>query len=139
MKFKNLIFCFIILFFIIMSLGFSKSKVMYRAIFTTDLANDAPISDINSLPISAEKILLFTYWFNLKINKEYEYKVAIYDGQKNILSLTPVTLKPTESNMHTLTTYKINSKIDKPGKWLFEIYLANKLICKKFIKIISEK
>ena len=137
MKFKNLIFCFIILLFLIMSLGFSKSKVMYRAIFTTDLANDAPISDINSIPISAEKILLFTYWFNLKLNKQYEYKVAIYDGKKNILSLTPVTLKPTESTMHTLTTYKINSKIDKPGNWTFEIYLNNKLICKKLIKITS--
>jgi hypothetical protein len=139
MKLKNLVFCFIVLFLLIMSLGFSKSKVMYHAIFTTDLANDTPISDISSIPISAEKILLFTYWFNMKINKEYEYKVAIYDGKKNILSLTPVTLKPTESTMNTLTTYKINSKIDKPGKWLFEIYLDNKLICKKTLKVTSEK
>jgi hypothetical protein len=139
MKFKNLICCFLILFLLIMSLGFSKSKVMYHAIFTTDLANDAPISDIDSLPINAEKILLFTYWFNMKIAKEYEYKVAIYDGKNNILSLTPVIIKPTDSSMHTLTTYNINSKIDKPGKWMFAIYLDNKLICKKFIKIIPGK
>jgi hypothetical protein len=139
MKLKNPIFCLIILFFLLMSLGFSKSKIMYRAVFTTDLANDAPISDIDSIPISTEKILLFTNWYNLNIDKQYEYTVAIYDGKNNILSLSPIILEPTESSLHTLTTYKINQKIDKPGKWKFEIYLNNKLMFKKFLKITKDK
>ena len=120
-------------------MGFSKSKILSRAVFTTDLENDAPTSNIDSISIDTEKILLFTYWYNLKVDKQYEYKVAIYDGRKNILSLTPIPFKSTDSSWHTLTTYKINSKIDQPGKWKFEVYLNNKLMFVKFLEITPEK
>lgn len=139
MRTKNFIWILFILLLVLGTTGFSPKKVYCRLILTTDLTNDTPVNDLTGIPINTDKILVYTYWYNLTVDKEYDYKIAIFDGEKNILLFAPTKFTPSDSSWHTLTTYKVNPQLDKPGKWKFQVYLDNKLKAKRELDVDEDK
>lgn len=117
-------------------LGFSKPEITYRSVFTTGLQNELPIDNVEKIHIDTEKIYIFVYWYNLKANKKYQYKCNIYDGEKNLVTTSAMIFKPSNISWNTQTWYKISSKVDKPGNWKFEIFLENKKIFEKYLKVL---
>jgi hypothetical protein len=138
-KIKYFFIVLVVLLFSMFLLGFSTSKITYRVVFTSGMEDGVPIDNLDKISINSKKVMIFTYWYDLKPNKKYKYDLNVYDGESNLIDMTEMIFKPTDTSWNTQTSYKISSKVDKPGDWKFEILLDNRKMFEKYLKVEAEE
>ncbi len=109
----------------------------YRCIFTTELNKDYdPLNDVNEIFLNEDRVYIYIEWFNLKPLKIYDYKCIIYDGDHDIIESPSMVFKPQGTGHYTWSWHVLNTNIDKPGKWTFEIYLDHQKMIEKMLTIL---
>jgi hypothetical protein len=138
-KIKYFFIVLVVVLFSMSLLGFSTSKITYRVVFTSGMEDGVPIDNLDKISINSKKIMIFTYWYNLRPNKKYKYDLNVYDGESNLIDMTEMIFKPTDISWNTQTSYKISSRVDKPGDWKFEVLLDNRKVFEKYLKVEAEE
>lgn len=94
----------------------------YSVIFSTDINEyDQPVNDLKTIFFEDERVFIFVKW-NMPIGL-HDYLCKVYDASGKEVLRSRMVMDVKDIQWNTWTWYRINTKIDMPGLWKFEIYL----------------
>jgi hypothetical protein len=112
----------------------------YRLTLTTGVNDDGtPKDSLDTLAINMGAVCFHLHWFNLLPDKEYKVQYKLFD-ENGKLVYQPNELKFTSdiSSYYTSFCYKFRKDIDKPGQWMLNVYMDDREVVKKSIRVSSD-
>jgi hypothetical protein len=114
-----------------------EPELSYTVIFTTALENRRPVNNLKEISINEKRIYLYVKWFSISLG-EHSYLCEIFDGSGKLATRHQMSFTSTEASWNTWTWYNINKYIDKPGNWIFKIYLDGQKVIEKNLVVLSQ-
>lgn len=107
-----------------------------RVVLASGVQDKQPLDNLEQISLSQQKsIYIYVSWLNISQGKHTHF-FRILDGRGTLVFVSKYEFEADQPSWNTWSDYTIKKNMDKPGIWTVEVYLDNKKLGEKRIKVI---